>query len=158
MNELWQCYAKWNKSEKDKYCMISFICGLKKKIYQLIEQIGGCQNQGMEVGEVSEGSQRYKRPLIKWISPWDVIDGMVTTVNNTTLYIWKLLWGFPGDSDDKESACNAGDPGSTPGLGRSPGEGDSNPLQCSCLENSMDRGAWWATVHEVTKSWTRLRD
>ena len=51
-----RCYAKWNKSEKDKYCKISFTCGLKKKKNQLIEQIGGCQNQGMEVDEVSEGT------------------------------------------------------------------------------------------------------
>ena len=54
------------------------------------------------------------------------------------------------------SACNAGDPGSIPELGRSPGEGNGNPLQYSCLENPMDRGAWWATVHRVTKSRTRL--
>ena len=65
-----------------------------------------------------------------------------------------LLRGFSGDSDAKESACSVGDPGSIPGLGRSPGEGHSNPLQYSCLENSVDRGAWWATVHEVTKSQT----
>ena len=58
----------------------------------------------------------------------------------------------------KESACNAEDPGSTPGLGRSPGEGNGNPLQYSCLENPMDKGAWWATVHGVTKSQTRLSD
>ena len=50
-------------------------------------------------------------------------------------------------SDGRESACKAGDLGSIPGSGRSPGEGNGNPLQCSCLENSMDRGAWWATVH-----------
>ena len=56
------------------------------------------------------------------------------------------------------SACNAGDPGSIPGLGRSPGEGNGNPLQYSCLENPMDRGAWWATVHGVAKSRTRLSD
>ena len=66
------------------------------------------------------------------------------------------LMGFPGGSDGKESACNAGNPGSIPGSGRSPGEGNSNPLQYSCLENSMDRGAWWATVHEVPRSWTLL--
>ena len=64
------------------------------------------------------------------------------------------LVGFLGDSDGKESACNAGDPGSTPGLGRSPGEGNGNPLQYSCLENPMDRGAWQAIVHGLTKSWT----
>ena len=64
--------------------------------------------------------------------------------------------GFLGGSDGKASACNAGDPGSIPRLGRSPGEGNGNPLQYSCLENSMDGGAWWATVHGVAKSWTRL--
>ena len=66
--------------------------------------------------------------------------------------------GFPGGSDGEESACNAGDPGLIPGLERSPGEGNGNPLQCSCLENSMDRGAWQATVCRVAKSWTRLSD
>ena len=62
--------------------------------------------------------------------------------------------GFPGGSDGKEFACNAGDPGLIPGLGRSPGGGHGNTLQFSCLENSMDRGAWQATVHGVAKSWT----
>jgi len=56
------------------------------------------------------------------------------------------------------SACNTGDLGSIPGLGRSPGEGNGNPLQYSCLENPMDGGAWWATVHGVAKSQTRLSD
>ena len=51
----------------------------------------------------------------------------------------------------KESACNAGDLGLIAGWGRSPGEGDGNPLQCSCLENPMDRGAWWAIVHEIAR-------
>ena len=54
----------------------------------------------------------------------------------------------------KETACNAGDPGSIPGSGRSPGEGNGNPLQYSCMENPMDRRAWPATVHGVAKSWT----
>ena len=66
--------------------------------------------------------------------------------------------GFPGSSDGNESACNAGDPGSIPGSGRSPGEGYGNPLQYSCLGNSMDREVWWVTVHRVTKSWTQLSD
>ena len=65
---------------------------------------------------------------------------------------------FPVGSDGKESACSAGEPISIPGLGRSPGEGNDNPLQYSCLENSVDRGAWWATVLGVMKSWTLLRD
>ena len=66
--------------------------------------------------------------------------------------------GFPGGSDDKESACNAGDASLIPGLGRSPGEGNGNPLQYAWLENSMDRGGWCAEVHGVAKSWTQLSD
>ena len=66
--------------------------------------------------------------------------------------------GFPGGLEGKESACNAGDPGSIPGSGRSPGGGNGNPIQYSCLENPMDRGAWQATVQGVTESWTRLSD
>ena len=62
----------------------------------------------------------------------------------------------PGGSDSKESARNAGDLGSVPGVRRSPGERNGYPLQYSCLENAMDRGAWWATVHGVAKSLTRL--
>ena len=64
---------------------------------------------------------------------------------------------LPGDSDGNEFVCNAGDPGSVPGSGRAPGEGKGNPLHYSCLENSMDRGAWWATVHGVSKSRTRSK-
>ena len=66
--------------------------------------------------------------------------------------------GFPRSLVIKESACNAGDLGSVPGSGISPGEGNDNPLQYSCLENSMDRGAWWAVVLGVTKNRTRLSD
>ena len=62
--------------------------------------------------------------------------------------------GFPGASGSKESAYNAGDLGLIPGLGRSPGERNGNPLQCSCLGNPMDREAWWAAVHGVTKNRT----
>ena len=61
---------------------------------------------------------------------------------------------FPGGSDGEASAYSAGDLGSVPGLGRSPGEGNGNPLQYSCLGNPMDGGAWQATVHGVAKSWT----
>ena len=86
-----------------------------------------------------------------WLSNW-------TTTACQTIYLFLPIFilGFPGGSDSKESACNAGDLGSIPGLGRSPGEGNGNPLWYSCLENSIDRGAWWATVHGVAESWTRL--
>ena len=66
--------------------------------------------------------------------------------------------GFPSSTEGKASACNAGDLGSIPGLGRSPGEGNGYPLQYSCLRNPMDREAWQGTVHGVTKSQTRLSD
>ena len=65
---------------------------------------------------------------------------------------------FFGVSDGKESSCIAGDPGSIPGSGRSPGEGEGYRLQYSCLENSMDKGAWWVTVRGIAKSWTQLSD
>ena len=64
--------------------------------------------------------------------------------------------GFRGGSDGKVSACNAEDPGSVPGLGRFPGEGNGNPLRYSYLKNSVNRGAWWATIHAVAKSQTQL--
>ena len=64
---------------------------------------------------------------------------------------------LPGGSNGKASAYNAGDLGSIPGSGRSPGEGNGNPIQYSCLENPMDGGAWWATVHGVAQSWLCLQ-
>ena len=64
--------------------------------------------------------------------------------------------GFPEGSDGEESACNAGDPGSIPGLGRCPAEGNGNPLWYSCLGNPMDKGAWRTTVDSIAKSWIRL--
>ena len=69
--------------------------------------------------------------------------------------LWHILTEdscFPGGSDSKASACNAGDLGLIPGFGRYPEEGNGNPLQYSCLKNAMDRGVWWATVHGVTGS------
>ena len=66
----------------------------------------------------------------------------------------KEIMDFPGGSDGKESACKSGDPGLIPGSGRSPGEGNGNELQYSCLENPMDRGDWQAIVHGVAKSQT----
>ena len=66
----------------------------------------------------------------------------------------KEIESFPGGSNAKESGCNLRDQGSIPGLGRSPGEGNGSPLQYSCMENPMGRGAWQAAVHGVAKSWT----
>ena len=84
---------------------------------------------------------------------------MVSFKNTTGCYMVLVLlliksitvMGFPGGSNGKESACSVGDLGSIPGLGRSPGGGNGNPLQYSCLENSMDRGVWRATVHKISE-------
>ena len=66
-------------------------------------------------------------------------------------FVSTWFWGFPGGSDGKESACNVGDLGLIPGSGRSPRKGNGYPLQYSCLDNPMDRGAWWAAVHGVAE-------
>ena len=81
---------------------------------------------------------------------WGAIAFSAKSVNTQLMF----LLGFPGGSVVKNLPANAGDTGSIPGLGRSPGEENCNPLQYSCRENPMDRGAWWAIVHGVTKSWT----
>ena len=86
-------------------------------------------------------------------------DGCHTILDSYLIHPFKHFWSrLPGGSGVKGSACNAGDLGSISGSGRSPGEGNGNPLQYSCLENPMDRGSWWAAVHGVTRSWTRLSD
>ena len=72
--------------------------------------------------------------------------------------VFVCLMVFPSGSGGKEPACNAGDSSLIPGLERSPGEGNDNPLQYSCLEYSVDRGAWQASVHGIAKSRTRLND
>ena len=81
---------------------------------------------------------------------WTFLKDKYSTIQLTETFY------FPGGSDGKASAYNAGDPGSVPELERSPGEGNGNPLWYSCLENPMDRGAWQATVHGVAKSQTQL--
>ena len=90
----------------------------------------------------------------------DTCKALITIFRNlcldTFISLQTTLLSFPGGSADKESACDAGDPLSIPGLGRSSGEGNCNPLQYSCLENLMDRGDWQATVHGVAKSLTQV--
>ena len=95
--------------------------------------------------------------ILAWKIPWTEEPGGLQTTDSVPLPS-AILEGFPGGSEGKASACNVGDLGSIPGLGRSPGEENGNPLQYSCLEIPMDRGAWWATVHGVAKSRTCLSD
>ena len=89
------------------------------------------------------------------LTRWTFVGKVMSLLFNM---LFRLLVACTGGSDDKASACNVGDLDSIPGLGGSPGEGNGNPLQYSCLENSMDGGAWWATVHGIAKSQIRLSD
>ena len=111
----------------------------------------------------SPSASLLERSLYTQLALTFVIAAKATPLDRLALVASGLLlqsrWaaGFPACSDGK-SICNAGDPALIPGLGRSPGEGNGNPQQYSCLENSMGRQAWWAIVHGVTKSQTQLSD
>ena len=95
----------------------------------------------------------------KFLSSWNIKKMTSFLPPWQTFYEVSFCEGiFPGGSDGKESTGNARDPYYIPGLGRSPGEGNGNPLQYSCLGNPMDRGGGWAVVHRVAKSWTQLSD
>ena len=125
--------------------------------YEVLEQPGQEKKKCVQCYSLTHDyqSQFFCMIWIKWKNPH--------APNIMLLPTWSCIWvnidsDFPGSSDGKESVCNAGDPGSIPGSGRSPGEGNGNPLQYSCLENSMGREAWRATVHGVPKIWTRLSD
>ena len=96
------------------------------------------------------------RTLIPATENYTFFSSLCVTISNINYeFRYKAI---PGGSDGTESPCNAGDLGSIPGLGKSPREGNGYPLQYSGLENSMDRGAWQATVHGVAKSWVQLRN
>ena len=99
---------------------------------------------------LKSGHQRAGRTHPTFHSPWAAGSGVYMTTPSTLL-LTMLLVILPGGSDSKESARSGRDPGSIPGSGRSPGEANGNALQYSCLENSMDREAWWATVCEVAR-------
>ena len=123
----------------------------KQKLIQT--EYGGYQRLGSGGNEkIVKG---YKPQIIRWTTSGDIMNSMVIRVNNIVLDTWRVP---PYSSDSKESAYSAGDPGSVPGWGISPGKWNGNPLQYSCLENSMDTGAWKALVHGIAKSQTWLSD
>ena len=100
-----------------------------------------------KLGLVLMGMAMLSKSLIEFsVDGWSYVLSLIFTWGQSQTTV-----GFPGGSEDEASVCNAGDPGSIPGLGRPPGEGNGNPLQYSCLENSMNTGAWWATVQGFTE-------
>ena len=120
----------------------------------LIFWTDGVFSPHLHIYKTSLVAQTVKRLLTMWetcvrsLGQEDPLGKEIETHSSTLLNRWA----------GKASVYNAGDPGSIPGSGRSPGEGNGNPLQYYCLKNPRDRGAWWATVPGVTKSWTRLSD
>ena len=106
----------------------------------------------------SHHSQQESLKCSTWMQPQKRQNDLCSFPRQTIQYHNNPSLCFPGGSEVKAFACKAGDPGSIPGLGRSPGEGKGNLLQYSCLENPTDRGAWQVTVHGVAKSRTRLSD
>ena len=126
-------YSPWSHKESDTTELLST---------QEQKTDHGCQELGVEEEITTEGILLDDKTILN-------LDcgGSDTTYVSVKTY----------SSDSKESACNAGDLGSIPGLGRSPGEGNENPLQYSCLGNPKDRGAWQAIVQRVKQSWARLK-
>ena len=124
------------------------VLGPKKALYSIIYWITQCL------------FKRYVDLIMHSCLAVVVLGWRSMIFKNTAFFLLfsKSNLGFSFSSVGKESACNAGDLDSIPGLGRSPGEGNGNPLQYPCLENLMDRGAWWAAVHGVVKSWARLSE
>ena len=107
---------------------------LKLQYFGHVMQRADSLERTLILGKI-QGKRRSQQQKIRWLE---------SISNSMDMNLRKLreIWGFPGGSDGKESACNAGDPGLIPGSGRSPGEGNDSPLQYSCLEKFMDRGAW----------------
>ena len=160
---LWHLFSSYRNSEviNRAYSMLSFSVTFScLNPWYLLPP--GKQSQCLKTKKKHKHTNEYEKRAWKRIIklPLAVIFSFVVVIFSIACWLYFQVWnlsvwidrGVPGGSDSKESACNAGDPSSIPGLGRSPGEGHLNSLQYSCLQNSMNRGNWWATVHGVAKS------
>ena len=174
-------YLHGSVSEHDIFCSIDLYLFLYQFHTILISVFVYCLCLIEEFPRASFVAQLVKNPPAMW-ETWVRYLGWECPLEkgkapHTSILVWRIPctiqpmgsqrigqdwvtfpFPFPGGSDWKESACTVGDPGLIPGLGRSPGEGNGNPLQYSCLENPVDGEAWWATVHRVSKSWRWLSD
>ena len=149
--DILECEVKWalESITTNKACGGD---GIPVELFQILKDdaVKVLHSIGQKIWKTEHWPQDWKRSVFIPIPK----KGNAKECSNyhTIALISRASKDFPGGSDGKVSAYNAGDLGSIPGSGRSPGEGNGNPLQYSCLENPMDGGAWWATVHGVTKN------
>ena len=138
---------------------IHVLCGtfLVSQTVKHLPTMRETQDQSLDWEDLLEKAMAIHSSTLAWKTPWMEESGRLRSMwSQSDMTEWPLSFmlyvGFPDGSDCKETACNASDLGSIPRWGRSPGEADIYPLQYSCLDNFMDRGTLWATVHGVTKS------
>ena len=134
-----------------KQCAKALPPGGQDKLVELTRVLGVWSSEGDRERNLRRGQRSNRRLITQWFLWTSSKDQCI----EETEAKYKR---FPCGLDGKESACSVRDPGLIPGLGRSPGEGHGYPLRYSCLENSMDRGAWQVAVHGTAKSQTRLSD
>ena len=144
-----------------RFCLHLYFCHFRASLVaQMVKQLPAMRETGVRFlaqEDPLEKGKATRSSVLAWRIPWTVYIVHGVPESQTQLSDFHFHVYIHGGSDGKESVSSAGDPGSISGWGRSPRGGNVNPLQYSCLEDPMDRGAWWAAVYGVTESRTQLK-